>query len=154
MSDDGKIKTAFPLLQTREREDTAHGSEFLTREATYDTRLAEQGLNSRVAGGNGTRMTAGCTTARLRRTCLDSSNATALLDERCGMIEQLIRIGNIFDIEQLHQRVALGIKMFVHILQYSFNAILLTISDTPYAIKLKTLAHSALKDKDRCSTRA
>ena len=98
-------------------------------------------------------MTAGRTAARLRRTCLDSGDATALLDERRGMIEQLIGVGNIFDIQQLHQRVALGIKIPIHIFQHGLDTILLAIADRPHAIELQAFAHGTLKDKDRRSTR-
>ena len=77
MCDDGEI-TAFERWQG---EDTAHGGEFLTAEAAYDARLAEQCLDGSVAGGDGSRM-AGCrTAAALRRTCLDGSYAAALADE-------------------------------------------------------------------------
>ena len=44
-------------------EDTAHGGELLTAEAAHDAGLAEEGLDGRVAGGDGTGVTAGGTAA-------------------------------------------------------------------------------------------
>ena len=70
------------------------------------------------------------------------------------MIQQLIGVGNVFNIQQLHQRVALSIEVFIHIFQHRLDTILLTITDRPDAIELQTLAHSTLKDKHRRGTRA
>ena len=81
MSNDGKVLS----LQRRKGEDAAHGSQFLTGEAAHNACLTEQSLNSRIAAGNCSCMTGSCTTATLRRTCLDGCNATAFLDEVTGM---------------------------------------------------------------------
>ena len=52
MGDDGKVLA----LQRGQGEDTAHGGELLTAEAAHDACLAEEGLDGRVAGGDGTCM--------------------------------------------------------------------------------------------------
>ena len=99
MGDDGAVATR----EAGKREDTSHGGQFLTREAAHNAGFAEQSLDGRVTGGNGTRMTAGGTTASRRRTSLDSSDTAALLDERRSMVEQFIGVSDILDIEQFHQ---------------------------------------------------
>ena len=70
------------------------------------------------------------------------------------MIQQFIGVGNILDIQQLHQRVALSIEMLVHILQHGLDAVLLAIADRPHAVKLKSLAHGTLEDENGRSARA
>jgi hypothetical protein len=104
--------------------------------AAYDTGLTEQSLDSRVAAGNGTRMTGGCPAATFTATCLDGSYATPLADEAAGMKEKLVGIGNILNIEEFDVGVCFWIEMLVHILQNIFNANLFAIANRPNAIEL------------------
>ena len=70
------------------------------------------------------------------------------------MIEQLVGVAYILDIQQLHQRVMLGIEMLVHIFQHRLNAYLLAIAHAPHTIEGQALGHSTLKDEDCRSSRA
>ena len=83
MGDNGEILT----FQLRQCEDTAYSSKFLTRVATYNTRLTEKGLNGRVGRGDGTRMRRGGTRAALTRASLDGCDATSLPNEVACMEE-------------------------------------------------------------------
>ena len=83
MGDDGEVAA----LERRQGKNAADGGELLAREATYDASLTEQGLDSRIATGNGTRMAGGGSAATLRGTGLDGGNATALADETGSMEE-------------------------------------------------------------------
>ena len=61
--------------------DTAHGGQLLPTKAAHDARLAEQCLDGRVAGGDGSRMTGGGAAATLAGPRLDGGYATALANE-------------------------------------------------------------------------
>ena len=60
------------------------------------------------------------------------------------MEEQLVRIGDILYVEQLDGRVALGVEVFIHILQHILYAYLLSVADRPYGVELQPLHHSRL----------
>ena len=71
------------------------------------------------------------------------------------MEEQLVGIGDILYVEQLDGRVALGVEVFIHILQHILYAYLLSVADRPYGVELQPLHHSRLQDEDsRCSRTA
>ena len=138
--------------ETGQREDAPHGGQFLTAEAADNARLTEQSFNGTIAAGNGSRMTAGCTAATLAGTCLDGCYATSLADERCGVIEHLVGVGNVFNVEQFHQRITFWVEVLVHVFQDSLDAYLLAISYRPYGIEGKPLGDSALKNEYGCGT--
>ena len=97
MGDDGKALAG----QRGKGEDAADGGQFLTTVTTHNASLAEQGLDSRVAAGNGSCVGRGSPTATLRRTRLDGCYATTLADELRGVVQQLVGIADVLDIQQL-----------------------------------------------------
>ena len=92
--------------------------------------------------------------ATLRRTSLDGCDATAFLDEAAGMKEQLVRIGDILDIQEFDLGIGLRIEVLVHILQHILNANLFAIADAPHTVELQTLDNGTLQDEHRRRTRA
>ena len=70
------------------------------------------------------------------------------------MVEHLVRVGNVFYVQQLHHRIALRVEVYVHILQYRLNAYLVAIAHTPDTVELQALADGTLKDKHSRSTTA
>ena len=115
-----------------DHEDTACRGQFLAGETTYDAGLAEQGLDGGIAGGDGSCMAGGGTTATVARPSLDGCDATALADEVAGIEQQLVGVSDVLHIEQLDLGIMLGIEVLVHILQHVLDAYLLTIADAPY----------------------
>ena len=93
-------------------------------------------------------MAAGGTAAALAGACLDGCDAAAFLDERAGVEEQLVRIGDVLNIEELHERVALLVEVLVHILQHVLNAYLLAVADAPDTVELETFDDGALQNED------
>lgn len=89
MGDDGKRRIG---LGRSYAEDATGGGKFLTRKTSYDACLSEKSLNSRVAAGNGTRMTGSRPTATLTTSGLDGGYATTFADKTTGVEEQFIRI--------------------------------------------------------------
>ena len=51
-------------------------------------------------------------------------------------------------------RIALGIEMFIHILQHVLDAYLLAVTHTPNGIEGEALGDTRLKDKHSCSARS
>ena len=150
MGHDGEITTT----QGGEGEDATHRGEFLARETTHDAGLAEERFDSRVAAGDGSRMGTGRTRTALAATSLDGGDAAALADERACMIEQFVRVGDIFDIEQFDVRVAFGIEVLVHVLQGILDTDLLAVAYAPNRTERKTFADRRLKDEDSRGTAA
>ena len=149
MGDDGEVDgvLAAAAQGLRQTEDAADGRQFLARETAHDAGLAEQGLDSRVARGDGSRMTRRRPTAALRRACLDGGYPTALANERGGVVEHLVGVGNVLDVEQLHQRVVLGVEVLVHILQHALDAYLMTVTDRPYTIESQSFSNGTFKNE-------
>ena len=138
----------------RQRKDTAHGGELLAREAAHDAGLAEEGLHSAVAAGDGTGVRRGGTAAALAAAGLDGGDAASLANERSGMEEQLVGIGDVLYIKQFHMRVALGVEMLVHVLQHVFYAYLLAVADAPHGVELQALDYGRLKNEHGGGTAA
>ena len=130
-----------------QREDTAHGGQLLAGETSHDAGFAEEGFHGGVARGDGAGVRRGGTAATLRTAGLDGGDAASLADERCGMEEQLVGVGDVLDIEQFHLRVGGGVEMLIHVLQHIFNAYLLAVADTPDRAELQALDDGRLKDE-------
>ena len=131
MSDDGEVLTR----ELRQGKDATHSRQLLTREATHDACLTEERFHGRVTGCQRPRVTRCSPAATFRRPRLDGSDTASFPDERRGMIQQFVRVGNVFDIQQLHQRVFLLIEMLVHILQYGLNTNLFAVAYRPHRIE-------------------
>ena len=99
-------------------------------------------------------MAAGGPTSCIRRASLDGGDATALLDERCGVVEQFVGVCDVFDVEQFHERVALGIEVLVHVFQNRLDANLLTVADAPHAVEGQALRDGTLENEHGRGTRA
>ena len=70
------------------------------------------------------------------------------------MEQQLVRIGDVLDIEQFDRRVFLGIEVLVHVLQHILDAYLFAIADRPYAVELQALDDGTLQYEYCRSSRA
>ena len=139
-------------FQLGQGEDTSHCCQLLARETAYDARLAEQRLYSRVARCYRTCVARCCATSALARSCLDGCYAASLAYQVTCVIQQLVGVAYVFDIQQFHLRVGLGVKVLVHILQHVLNAYLLTVSYAPHAVKLQAFYHGTLKyEHCRCT---
>ena len=92
-------------------------------------------------------MTAGGTAAGTAAARLDGGDATAFANKARGVEKQFVGVGNILDVEQLHQRVALGVEVLVHIFQNGFNANLLAVAHAPDRVERQTLRDGALQNE-------
>ena len=99
-------------------------------------------------------MAAGGSATCIRRASLDGGDATALLYKRCGVVEQFVGVGNVFDVEQLYERVAFGIEVLVHVFQNRLDANLLTVADAPHAVEGQALRDGTLENEHGRGTRA
>ena len=70
------------------------------------------------------------------------------------MKQQLVRVGDVLDIEQLNLGVDSRIKGVIHILEYVFNTYLLTIANRPDTIELQSFDDGTLENKDGSGARA
>ena len=150
MGDNGKVLA----VEWGKGEDAAHGGQLFAAEAAHDARLAEQGLDGRVARCDGSGVARCGTASALARTCLDGGNAASLANEVAGVEEQLVGVGDVLDIEQFYARVAFGVEVFVHILQHVLDAYLLAVSYRPHAVEGQALDDGTLEDEHRRGTRA
>ena len=139
-------------FQLGQGEYAAHRCQLLARETAYDARLAEQRLYSRVARCYRTCVARCSATSALARSCLDGCYAASLSYQVTCVIQQLVGVAYVFDIQQFHLRVGLGVKVLVHILQHVLNAYLLTVTNAPHAVKLQAFYHRTLKyEHCRCT---
>ena len=150
MGDDGEV-VEFRMSHLAELgvllqhpEDATHGRQFLTAIAADDTSLAEECINGRVAGRDGSRMGRGGTRTAGRTAGLDGGDAAALADEVAGVEQELVGVGDVLDIKELDAGVVLGIEVLVHILEHVLDADLLAVADTPYGVELQTLLDGRL----------
>ena len=94
----GDHGTAF-ALQLGMHEDGTDRRQFLTVLAAHDTRLAEQGIDSGVTGGQSASM-GGCgTRASSTIAALDGSDMAALVDQAAAMLEQTLRVADFLHIK-------------------------------------------------------
>ncbi len=75
MGNDGEV-FAF---QFRQGEDTTYGRQLLARIATHNTRLTEEGLDGRIATGNGPRVRTRCPATAFATARLDGGNLQPFL---------------------------------------------------------------------------
>ena len=98
MGDNGKTLAR----QRWQCHDAAYGGQLFAAVTAHDAGLAEQGFDSRIAAGYGSCMRRCRTAATLAAACFDGGNATAFANKAGGMEQQLVRVGDVLDIEQFH----------------------------------------------------
>ena len=97
MGDNGTI-LPFHLLQGK---DAGYSRQFFSAEATHNTRLTEESLHRRVRTGDGSCMRRSSPFPRLGRTRLDGCNPTSLPDQGSCMMEQLVRLLDLLNVQNL-----------------------------------------------------
>ena len=145
VGDDGAAATRHGF----QRKNTSDRRQLLAAEAADDPRLAEERLDGGIGAGDGPRVRRGRPLPRLGAPGLDGGDAAALADERRGVVEQLVRVSNLFDIKHLDRRVQHGVEVLIHILEYLLDAYLLGVAHGPYRRETQSLRQGRLNDEQR-----
>ncbi len=130
-----------------------HGDEFLAAIAAHYARLAEQRVHGHIAAGQRARVAAGGAAAGAGAARLDGGYAASLADERRRVFEQLLRLVDALDVEQLDARAGGRVERLVHVLQHLLNANLGAVAHGIYAIESQSFGYAHIEDEQRRGAR-